>query len=299
MLTAWVPDEDHHYDDVPDADQAPERVIIASDRDGRGRGFLGYVLALANREDPELYTPGQISVRLDFDERRPVGTGGQEPLEGMEATYVVLSVPDVEKVYLEVVATGEAMFPNWRPLVTGHKPRKTDRIGLNPEVVERLAKVRKHAAGTLVWSFAGEDRAALVEYSESDPFVHGVVMPRRDPHAERQREEPASPEQPAERSNVVNLRTATGVLTPSDLGAIEDADLLRQTVELVISTQFGSTAMLQRKLRVGVAKAGALMEQLEQAGIVGPAQGSRARDVLVRVDDLDAALERLLGGDDE
>jgi S-DNA-T family DNA segregation ATPase FtsK/SpoIIIE len=124
------------------------------------------------------------------------------------------------------------------------------------------------------WVSDAEIAAIVGHWRRQQPTAPGPVPAEPAPPAEPEVETPAAPQ-------------------PGAVDAGADHDVFVQAIELVVTSQFGSTSMLQRKLRIGFAKAGRLMDLMQDAGIVGPSEGSKARDVLVKPDELDRVLTQV------
>lgn len=303
LLTAWVPTLDGP-EDAPHVSELPNRTVVTQDSDARGKGLLTYALKLAKLGKPgEEKAYGDLVVELELDVRLPIEPDADTPLEGLEPTYAVLTMPDRSQEHLPIVVSD---YPDWRPLLHDFTAVTTDRIGLPLERLARLGALGRWNVGPLRWTFGGADKVARIALAPEDegrehqrrPYVEGLVMPARwlMPGEGPQDEEPDTVplEEAIEEGNAHGTQPTT--MTAEEAireASTTDPELLEEATRLVVSTSFGSAAMIQRKLRVGFAKASRIMGDLEAAGVVGPEEHGKARDVLVKPDQLDEVLAQL------
>jgi hypothetical protein len=213
-----------------------------------------------------------LGVNLDEDENT-------RPLEGLESRWVVIELPDREKLTLTAY---EGKFPDWRTPLSRFEADTVPGFALSAWVTAVLADLMKvNPDLNVVVSHGGQNRLSKIMLARSEQYVEGGIMPVRwnfetdAPHEtpDAQREEAVAP----------------------------DGNLLRQAMELVVRSGMATPSTLHRKLKVTFAEADALLRTLQERGVVGLPEHDLSRPVLMGEDELanfQALFEMEPGGDD-
>lgn len=277
LLRAWVPAADEPDEPEPDLDEMPDAVAVPMDEHRRMRDLLAHQLRL-NKET----NPGAAEeIRLTLG--TPPPPSNQATFEGMAVRWMAVEHPRHERVELACV---DGTYPGWRTFTQAFTPERSPATRWSSYVLRKVAQLSNYWPDKEIEVFyGGLHKMMRVAVPDSYPYVEGFAMPVRwDFVEDRPRDEVEAEAKEHEKAEAD--RDPDGDDETDDGDRTDPDALVRQALELVVYAQLGSTSMLQRKLRIGFARAGALMDQLEANGVVGPAEGSKARPVLMTVEEL-------------
>lgn len=269
-------------------DDAADDVTVAIDRSDAAAMLK--LFKYSKQDDP------QLKVVID---KVPVPVNDR----GDTVQSLGLTVDSEDGTRLVLHGHAQGVLGTWRKLLRKvvERPNEpaTPALFLTPAYLPRWTKAARKGERLAV--FIGPDPTDPILIQVEHRFI-GVWMPAG--HLDAGETASASPwlgelaadgtEQDDDEDEVVLRTPPAREPREADEG---DVKLLVEAATLVIETQFGSTSMIQRRLRVGFAKAGQLMSALEDFGVVGEASGSKARDVLVKPDELDVVLDKIRAGE--
>jgi DNA segregation ATPase FtsK/SpoIIIE-like protein len=250
LVRAWVSFDPEEDNLEPSIYEEPDESFVVSDAGHRGLGMLKFCQKVYRKKlDPAELPLITLSKTIERVDQ------GQGVFDGLETEALHLHWDGAEDVVLPII---EGDFPEWRHLDHDSK-EATDTISFGPDTLGALSSLGDLYAGhTIDWTLSGD--LGVIKYKIGP--LNGLVMPAR------------------------SAETVAVAVRADDDDVIDS--LLSEATNLVVRSQLGSTSMLQRKLRIGFARAANIMDQLEERGVVGPAEGSKARAVLMTVEELES-----------